>query len=86
MNIDRSEQRQHINLSNHAHEILTSDISAFSDSESMSGIINTILENYMDYSEANISRAVEDKRNSLIQTVSMRKTSKAQSGSKDTLD
>ena len=86
MNIDRAEQRQHINLSNHAHEILTGDISAFSDSESMSGIINTILENYADYSEANICRAVDEKRNTLIQTISMHKTSKSPSRPKDSLD
>ena len=85
MNYDGGEQRQHINLSSHAREILTGDIAAFSNNESMSGIINTVLENYADYSEANICRAVEDKRNALVQTISMHKTKKTPSRTKESL-
>ena len=43
MKYARGEQRQHIALSHHAHEILLSDISAFSEKGKLSGIINCVL-------------------------------------------
>ena len=86
-NTYRSEQRQHISLSTHADEILLSDINSFADSETKSGIINTILTNHMDHSEANIIRAVEEKRNALMKTVSERKKeASAAAGSADNED
>lgn len=72
---ERGEQRQHISLSHHAHEILLSDISAFSEKGRLSGIINTILKNYMDISEANISHAVTKKRERLIDILLTQKQS-----------
>ena len=57
-----SEQRQYLNISNHAYETLVSDIGVFGEKGGMSGIVNRILLNYMEESEASISSAVESKR------------------------
>ena len=57
-----SEQRQYLNISNHAYETLVSDIGIFGEKGGMSGVINRILLNYMEDSEASISSAVERKR------------------------
>ena len=70
---NRSEQRQHLNLSNNAYETLLSDIDAFSESGGISGIINRIISNYMDESEASISTATERKRLELIETLKTEK-------------
>lgn len=65
----RSEQRQHLNLSNYAYETLLSDIDAFSESGGISGMINRIITNYMDDSEASISASAERKRLEIIDTL-----------------
>ena len=65
----RTEQRQHLNLSNHAYETILSDIDAFGETGGISGIINRILTNYMDESEASISASVERKRTELIRRI-----------------
>ena len=65
----RTEQRQHLNLSNHAYETILNDIDAFGETGGISGMINRILTNYMDESEASISASVERKRTELIRRI-----------------
>lgn len=65
----RTEQRQHLNLSSHAYETILSDIDAFGETGGISGIINRILTNFMEESEASISASVERKRTELIRRI-----------------
>ena len=69
-----SEQRQYLNISNHAYETLIGDIEIFGEKGGMSGIVNRILLNYMEESEASISSAVERKRQEYIEIVQDGKT------------
>lgn len=78
----RTEQRQHLNLSNYAYEILVNDIDAFSESGGFSGIINRIISNYMDESEASFSSATEKKRLKLIETLLSEKKSNTSASDK----
>ncbi len=68
-----SEQRQYLNISKHAYEILISDIEIFGEKGGMSGIVNRILLNYMDDSEASISSAVERMRQEYIEIIQSEK-------------
>ncbi len=68
-----SEQRQYLNISYHAFETLADDIDIFSERGGMSGIVNRILLNYMESSEATISSAVERKRQEYIGTIQRNK-------------
>ena len=64
-----SEQRQYLNISNQAYETLISDIAVFGEKGGLSGIVNRILLNYMEESEASISSAVERKRQEYIEII-----------------
>ena len=63
------EQRQHINLSYSADEVIHRDQHMFMSKPSVSGFINTIFKNYKDDSEATISKALIKKENQLIQSI-----------------
>lgn len=53
----RGEQRQHINLSQHAWSVIESDMAAFDLSSSISGFLNEIVINFIEDSRASISIA-----------------------------
>lgn len=68
----RGEQRQHLNISTTAYETLVNDKDIFEEKGGLSGIVNRILLNYMDETEASISQAVERKRQEYIQIIQNR--------------
>lgn len=68
-----SEQRQYLNISNHAYETLVRDIGVFGEKGGMSGLVNRILLNSMEESEASISSAVERKRQEYYEIIQAEK-------------
>ena len=74
MATDRGEQRQHLSISTHAYEILLNDISAFSEKGGISGIINRIIRNYLEDSEASITCALEKKKSIYTKQIEDEKT------------
>lgn len=68
--INYSEQRQHINLSNKAYDILSEDLNTFhTQLRTISGYINLIIREYLDDSDASISFALERKKNEYIRRI-----------------
>lgn len=65
----RDEQRQHINISNYANSILDSDSWAFFGTSNKTGLINQIILNSIDTSEASISQVIDSYRNELVHTL-----------------
>lgn len=65
----RGEQRQHLNISNAAYEVLVNDKDIFEERGGLSGIVNRILMNYMDETEASITLAVERKKQEYVQII-----------------
>lgn len=63
--MNRTEQRQHLNLSQHARGVMESDIAALDPGASLSGFINKVVLNSMEGSRASISLAKRDYRRKL---------------------
>ena len=72
-NTYRTEQKQHINLSNHADETIRSDAFTFGMGDNLSGMINRILLNYMDDARATLSLSAQRERNRLASAITLQK-------------
>lgn len=69
----RSEQRQHINLSAHADEIIHNDMNAFEVAKNESGFICEIISTYWHASDASIAHAKNRKRDKLTREIKQAK-------------
>ncbi|WP_156997071.1 hypothetical protein [Adlercreutzia caecimuris] len=65
----RSEQRQHLNLSLHARQVIESDMSAFFLEQELSGFICRVIQCFASESDASITRASRKRRNQLERSV-----------------
>ena len=62
----RTEQKQHVNLSDHAHSVVETDIAAFMPDATPSGFINHVISLFWDLSDASIAMACDRKRDELV--------------------
>lgn len=61
-----TEQRQHLNLSDHAHSVMEADIAMFQPKLKPSGFVNHIIQMFWEISDASVETACERKRTELI--------------------
>lgn len=79
----RLEQRQHINLSDYAYNILRSDSLAFMGGQNISGMINTIFLNFYQSADASVSHALEHRRAAFLNYLQVEKYRKRHPQDKD---